>query len=342
MIEFGSDFHLCDTFGSQKGGALSAYKEIRYYACGRHAIEALICQERWIRLWVPVYFCYEVISHIRSTGIHVEFYDDNPLADDDSILKTLSFRSGDALLRVNYFGLRTRRSNKDIPVPVVEDHTHALISDWAQNSDADWCIASVRKTVPLAAGGILWSPSGRRLPDQLSTSSECEEMASIRYDAMSMKRDYLASGGDKDILRAKYIQSEEMIERLKITGMDSRSKEILCSFDLAEWNSRRKENWRVACGALRTRFNIIHPISDEKCVPFSLIIVCKTPEERVSLRQYLIEHNVYPAILWKIPSNEIYHDAYMFSELMLSVHCDGRYTTTDMEDLCHIINSYYD
>ena len=104
----------------------------------------------WKRLFVPEYFCYKVIGAIRTTGIELVFYPDYPLADDETIINHRSnFVEGDVILRMNYFGLRSRRDNSNLNVTVIEDHSHDLFSEWALNSNADWCIASLRKSLPI-------------------------------------------------------------------------------------------------------------------------------------------------------------------------------------------------
>ena len=64
MIEFGSDFHRCDMDYRISSNFFNYIENIRFYACGRHAIDAIVSQERWKRMWIPAYFCYEVIHHI--------------------------------------------------------------------------------------------------------------------------------------------------------------------------------------------------------------------------------------------------------------------------------------
>ena len=122
---------------------------------GRQTIVALIAQHQWKRIWLPVYFCYEVVDTIRQTGIELLFYPDYPGAYDQNIVSELPYKKGDVLLRMNYFGLRTRRSNQSLPIPVIEDHSHDLLGRWSLYSDADWCIASIRKTLPTVEGGMV-------------------------------------------------------------------------------------------------------------------------------------------------------------------------------------------
>lgn len=345
MIEFGSDFHKCD---NEFGANIYEFRntlvsEIIYYANGRNAIKSLIEEHRWTRIWMPVYYCYEVVNYIISTGIKVLFYNDYPLAaNDDEIIKKLAFEEGDVLLRINYFGLRNFRTNVDIPVPVIEDHTHSLISDWCIKSDADWCVASIRKTVPVAAGGILWSPMNHSLPKQLSPSPECENMANVRYTAMNLKANYLRDGGSKEEFRAKYLFSEEIIESLAISGMDMRSLEIIRKFDIDKWFKIKKENWHLIQGEICHKFDIVRSVDTGDMYQFSLIILCKSNDERELLRRYLIRNNVYPAILWEIPKDSGCRKAIDFSERMLSIHCDARYGYEDAIQLSKILNAYYD
>ena len=62
MIEYGSDFYTCDIVYCPLSNSFKDMGDVRFYASGRHAIDAIVYQEGWKRMWVPAYFCYEVIS----------------------------------------------------------------------------------------------------------------------------------------------------------------------------------------------------------------------------------------------------------------------------------------
>ena len=345
MIEYGSDFYTCDIVYCPLSNSFKDMGDVRFYASGRHAIDAIVYQEGWKRMWVPAYFCYEVIQHIRLLGIEIIFYNDHPLRkDDDLLVRSLPYQEGDVLLRMNFFGLRSKRSNEGIPVSVVEDHSHALLSSWALNSDADWCIASVRKSFPVAIGGILWSPLKMKLPSQIEPTDSCNQLVGIRYEAMQMKRKYLETNGekiDKDSFREKYIQTEEMLDKLPLSGMDKESKDIFLKADYKRWTDLRTANWEIATNILDKRFSILKSV-DEDWSPFSIIFVCNSDDERMALRQHLIQNRIYPAILWKVPEDSCFSDALDFSNRMLSVHCDARYNRQQIEEMCSLINKYYD
>ena len=351
MKEFGSDFHRCDFDFRINESQLCLYGDTRFYACGRHAIEAIIRQERWTRIWMPVYFCYEVIGYIRSIGIEVLFYDDYPLCDkDEEVVRCLPYKSGDVLFRTDYFGLRRWRTNKGIGVPVIEDHTHGLTTDWAVMSDADWCVASLRKSLPMAAGGMLWSPKGKLLPNSIEPTDCCVEMASERYEAMLMKADYLRTiyateKDDADVkssFREKYINSENRIDKMTLSGIDKLSEEIANTLNIKQWNDLKYDNWQIANQILRNRFFVVGGDRKDYWQPFSLILMMSSAAERNSLQQYMLKHKIYPAILWRMPDNTEFEEARSFSERMISVHCDIRYSRSEITEMCNKINDFYD
>lgn len=341
MIEFGSDFHYIHDLPSLPGAGFSDDARYRYFANGRQSIQSLIMHAHWRRIWIPAYYCYDVISSI--SGVQIVFYDDHPLrTDDDMLISNLPFRDGDVLLRINYFGMRGLRTNKHVPVPVIEDHTHDLMSAWAKGSDAMWCMASVRKTLPVAAGGVLWSPINASLPEQPAMTRECEMVTSLRYEAMKLKTGYLCKGGDKGVYREKLMSSEALLGSMKISGMDLHTRQIVGSMDVAGWTRCRTDNWRSAVEHISSNFNVIQPECITKSNPFSIVMCLHDNPERDAFRRYLIDHCVYPAILWQLPSDSPFAEAVDFSERMLSVHCDSRYSTQDIEKICGIINSFYD
>lgn len=338
MKEFGSDFHFIPLHACTGKAIVDYYPDAVYYADGRQALIDLYKQCGWNRLWVPEYFCYDVLSTLEQNGIQLSYYQDYPLADEHATLLSLPFEEGDALLRMNYFGLRSRRTNRDIPVPVIEDHTHDLIGDWAINSDAEWCIASLRKTLPLAEGGILWSPKGKKLQTLPVLTSENILLASKRWGAMRNKTLYLDDQiDDKQSFRNDMVLTEEQFDIMEVSAIDEESLGYIKQFDIAQWYSLKQSNREILKGSLNcdNAIAVLEPES-EGCNPFSLTLLFRTPVERDFYRESLIHHSVYPAILWKVPEN-MNPDVVDFSERMLSIHCDARYSRDEMIQLGRII-----
>lgn len=340
MKEFGSDFHYIEPQGSGDNTLQDFFPSANYYADGRQTLIDLYRSQGWQRLWVPEYFCYDVIASLKEAGLELRFYADYPENNDNLNLNlNPNFRPGDALLRVNYFGMRSYRGIDKLNIPVVEDHTHDLIGGWAINSHADWCIASLRKSLPLPEGGILWSPMGLKLPKAPAVSKENEKIAAIRWEAMKLKARYLAGENvEKAAFRAGFVDTEEYFDRAEVCALDAESQRFLRSFDIREWNKRKWENWELLQDIKKDGVRVLRP-ENRGCYPFSLILVFMTGEERNRVRKALIEKQVYPAILWSIPHCPADGELFQFSNGMLSIHCDARYTKEDILQMKSIIES---
>ena len=338
MKEFGSDFH----YVNPKGGSNTLrdfFPSANYYADGRQALIDLYRSQGWQRLWVPEYFCYDVIESLKEAGLELVFYTDYPGNDDNANDNlNVNFRAGDAILRVNYFGTRGYRSPEKLNIPVVEDHTHDLIGSWAINSHAYWCIASLRKSLPVPEGGMLWSPVGLPLPKAPAVSEENEKIAAIRWEAMKLKARYLAGEDvEKQAFRASFVDTEEYFDRAEVCALDAGSQAFLRSFDIRDWYNRKRENWELLCDIKKDGVRVLMP-ENRGCYPFSLILVFMTGEERNRVRKALIEKQIYPAILWIVPA-PTEGEIFKMSNGMLSIHCDARYTKEDILQMKSIIES---
>lgn len=344
MKEFGSDFHYIPATGGAGKTLYDFYPQANLYADGRQALIHLYQSQGWERLWMPEYFCYDVVESLKQAGLNLRFYADYPGNSGDS--KTLEdiqrrgfFKPKDAVFRVNYFGTRSFRSPEQLPVAaVVEDHTHDLIGGWAMNSHADWCIASLRKTLPIPEGGILWSPTGLKLPDAPTKSEENERIASVRWEAMKLKTRYLAGEKvEKAAFRAGYVDTEPFFDTAPVCALDESSVEYLRSFDIQDWYKKKRDNWEILSGIRKEGLKVLG-FENYGCYPFSLILLFDSPTDRDRVRKAMIEHQMYPAILWNIPApteGEIFE----FSRGMLSIHCDARYSREDILTMKSIIES---
>lgn len=344
MIEFGSDFHYVHPNGDPSNTLKDHFPSVNYYADGRQAIIHLFHSQGWQRLWVPEYFCYDVIESLKEAGLDLRFYADYPgyKGDDntlDAIQRNGHFRPLDAVLRVNYFGTRFYRNAERLSVAaIVEDHTHDLIGGWARYSRADWCVASLRKTLPIPEGGVLWSPKNLPLPEAPEISVENEGIASIRWDAMRLKTRYLAGEDiEKAAFRKGLVETEPFFDTAHVCAIDEKSQEYLKTFDIQDWYDKKRENWHILSGIQKESVHILFP-EDAGCYPFSLILLFDFLDERERVRKALIEKQIYPAVLWHIPLT-LDGDIFKISRGMLSIHCDGRYSTDDILQLKSIIES---
>ena len=346
MKEFGSDFHYIPSPASSCKSIYDYFPYANFYANGRQALIHLYKSQGWTKLWVPEYYCYEVINTLRGAGLELDFYTDYPgskrnFISLDLIQKNGFFSSSDAVLIVNYFGLRScRKYNSWSVAAVVEDHTHDIIGGWACNSSADWCIASLRKTLPIPQGGILWSPKGLELPSPPSMSTENELAAATRWEAMELKRSYILGDNiDKAIFRASFINTELFFDKCDVCSIDVKSREYLSTFDIQSWYQRKIANWNILKEINLPGVHVLLP-ENADCNPFSLILIFDSIEKRDKYRIALIENRVYPAILWSIPVM-VGKGAYVMSRKIISIHCDARYSIEDIQQLKLIIQKSF-
>lgn len=344
MMEFGSDFHFINNFSSGNKSIKDFYPNCVLVANGRQAIEILILINKWKRIWMPEYFCWDITESIKEkTGIEIKTYPDFPLANDTKILKHIQFQKGDVLLRMNFFGLRGYRSNKGINIPVIEDHSHDLIGQWARLSDADYCIASLRKSLPIAEGGIIWSPMKHELNlPSLSNTHENEFLAKERWEAMKIKKKYISSPTNdlnhlslKKEYRKIFIKTEKEFERIDYSIIDKNTDNYLNSFDIISWYKKKNHNHKILTSYYKKKekspFTLLIP-ENQECNPFSFTIFFNNKALRDEARSCFINNYIYPAILWPIPEY-CNHNVVAFSTKMLSIHCDGRYSELDLEEM---------
>lgn len=347
MQEYGSDFHCVYSYQSRRAHLTDVYREAWYMADGRQCVIALVRQYGWKRIWMPEYFCYEVIESLRQmTDIEIVFYQDFPTNDARGTVATLPYRDGDVLLRVNYFGMRDFRDERDVPVPIIEDHTHDLLGHWSLYSVADWCIASLRKTLPIPEGGMMWSPKGLSLNENVimkseKSSSEAEIVGHERWKAMEMKAAYL-SGEDikKDDFRKILVETEGWFDTAEPTSIDGRSMLFIDELDINAWYNAKRRNWRLFCQLVNTKARVLKP-EDESCNMFSFVLLAPTHELREKWRKGLIERNIYPAVLWDVPKST-HSSVRDMSGRILSIHCDGRYTVNEIEEMAKLINIVFE
>ena len=157
--EVGSDFHWSAAFLT--GVPETALpKDAELFATGRGALVTLLTVGRDTRpcLHLPSHFCMEVASAL-SVSCEIRWYRDLP-NERQPDFDTLRPEPGDFVLANNPFGLREAASwlqwRKPAEVCLIEDHTHDIAGAWATGSTADYAIASLRKTLPLPDGGLLW------------------------------------------------------------------------------------------------------------------------------------------------------------------------------------------
>jgi hypothetical protein len=310
----------------------------RLYGSGRDAFTALLSYGRdtlaWRRIFVPDYFCQEVVATLAEQ-LEVLTYPDLPSHPFRPPWLDRSLGSDCAVLVVNTFGLRTAPPLPlTRPFSIIEDHTHDPFSPWAHQSQADFGLASLRKTLPVPDGGVLWSPSRAMLPKQAHLSEIRERAAHRKLSAMLLKALYLKGAQvDKQRFRELAIAGEAEIASGPCSAITPASQAIILSAPWQRWRDQRQLNFVAFRQALLQRGGITLLVAQADACAFSCVLHFPSNEARNQMRQRLIDHRVYPAVLWPLEADTkgISEEALDFSHRMLSIHCDHRYSPKDMQ-----------
>ena len=351
--EQGSEFHLMENIRKDEHFESPWNRGGLFFGSGRDAFKAILflgmASMGWKRLWIPAYFCQKVVDAILETGINVQCYQSwypGERGENDCPCTVIR---GDVVLVVNHFGLKSEiKLGFDISnaAAIIEDHTHDPWSSWASNSKADYCIASLRKTLPVPDGGVLWSPKLQELPTPPPLTDQHRSAAGKKLEAMRMKALFLKGQiVDKSSYRALSLAGEENLCGRDISAILEWTEQNLDRFPTGEWREARKRNHetlRQVISSLKW-VQVVCPRVMTSVVPFSCVLLFDSAERRESVRIKLIQSDIYPAILWSLQNPAIEGipvEHTNASTRMLSIHCDMRYSERDMSYVANCIKGF--
>jgi hypothetical protein len=310
-----------------------------WYALGRHAFEELGRMLRVRTLWLPDYFCHEVAVGWEQL-VQVRTYEDDPRWEEPR-WETLEARRGELVLAVNYFGAgrgsswEERRAASEWTL--VEDHSHDPFCPWATGSTADYVFSSLRKTLPVPDGGILWSPRDLDLPPQPRGSAEGSE---LKLAAMLLKGRYLSNGGEelKERFRRLQLEGEELLAQSPVAAASPAAREAVIGGAPLPWRSARSDNALQLLGLL-AGLQVAEPLFDEwpaGAAPLGVVLVFESGTARDSVREFLREHDVYCPVHWTIarPASERVRD---LASRVLTIPTDWRYSAADLERVAALV-----
>ncbi len=331
--ECGSEFHWC---GLPEPPFLPWPREYRNYMLGRHAVAALLlaASSSGATLWLPSYFCPEVADACRGLCELREYEDDPSLPEPH--WHSLRAGAGDFVLAVNYFGVREadawriwRERNACL---LIEDHTQDPFSSWSVNSTADYAFASVRKTVPVPDGALLWSPRGLPLPTQLT--EQARDGSGLKMSAMFYKANYLAGVGDdglKHYYRELQARGEQRLRSSPVSAMSSYSQAYIANGVPVLWREQKLRNAK----RLRKRVmdlagaDLLFPGWPEGAVPFTLPLIFRSQSERDHCQEQMRRNRIYCPVHWVCQTAN--SRSIDLSSRLLSLPIDHRYAESEMD-----------
>ena len=327
------------------------------FASGRDALAALVGfgarRSGWRRVWLPSYNCPEVpAALIAAAGgdLTLRAYPDaDLLAPPD--LDALPAEPGDVVVVVNQLGVRPRpditRARRRGAV-VVEDHSHDPWSAWALGSEADYAVASLRKTLPIPDGGAAWSPLGRDLPPEPGSlpSTAGERRARDLAAALDARGGRAAGDGRlrfRALARAAALAGSG--EPMPGGTISPVSRALLAQMPGRAWRERRRQNLSILADAIPPAAGVEVLRAPAGGVAFALSLVFGDVAARASAQRALVERAVVPAVLWPLDPARDWGAGAADADLsgrILSVHGDQRFDAGDMRRLAAILQEALD
>lgn len=344
--EIGSEFHWDPS--ALLGGGLPSWLPGRHelFATGCGALTALLRKLAPSgTLHVPSYFCTGVAEAL-SAVVPVYFYRHLPDGRGPR-WETLRTRPGDVVLAQNLFGGDDQAPwnawiRAHPAIPVIEDHSHDPFSSWAKNSVSAYVVSSLRKTLPLPDGGLVWSPTGQELPEPEGPESVG---AGQKLAAMLLKAGWLdGQPVPKETFRALQRRGEG--ELLGSAGPASTvTRAVLPMLDVTGIRAVSAGNARALQGALHGRTGnagiLGFPASDE-VAPFRVQILLPSMRERDAMVEALAANRIYAPVHWRQDRDGWWsgdEEAAALADRMITLPVDHRCSSDDVFRMAEVVTS---
>ncbi len=324
------------------------------FGSGVDALRGLLGHGRstrgWKRLWAPSYFCQVVMRDLLTAGLQVRLYNYGP-EDTCPLGARIRAEPGDVVLRMNFFGLHERISADGIDrdcAEILDDHTHDPWSDWAYTSDADWCMVSPRKTLPLPGGGVLWSPRRHELPAAPPVTEARRTACFEKLTAMVLKGLYLQGYPlDRELHWRLAAAAEDRMSSGDVSGIPEWIGDLLTCFPAQQWRERRRNNCRSVSTVLKGLpwLKVLEADAGGGTCQFSGVVLFDSEQRRNFVRQELIDRRIFLPVLWDLDDAAIPaipEEHRRFSKTLLCIPCDARYDQATIEQVSGLIRDIGD
>ena len=316
-----------------------------FYA-GRYALKYLIkrisAETHIDTIWMPQYYCHFVKEWMHHEFETIKYYYVDPF-EPESKIDWAQFKSINDLVMVNnYWGLKnTDIPDGDRPI-IIEDHSHGWLSEGSLHSKADFCFASLRKTLPIPMGGIAWKPKASKSnitlykPEIFDTCTS-ENPMNKAWDTIigSMRlKETCTAHVQKERYLEQYMKGELMVRSIyEVYEVSTEHAAFINQYIHINFNSFKKENVDYALPKLITS-NDFKVVQHATKASFGLLLAFKKEDALNDLKKHLVANQIYPSLLW--PKNDL-TTTYSY---LLNIHMDYRFDTTDLNYIISTINNW--
>ncbi len=334
MKEIGSEFWNIPI--SNKAKTFILPNSMRWFLSGRGALEHIIADIKAVfgatSVAMPSWCCDSMIVPFLKNGITVRFYTFN---------NAENIPECDILFSMEHFGYMRQQRTIDFQGIVIHDITHSMFSGNTgmkkiKNAKTEYLFGSLRKWAGFKTGGFVVKLNDNFVLDVPTLANDA--YVTLRTQAMLEKEKYILGKTDSKNYMKLFSKAEEMLDfdASGVAAEEDVFKAITLDVELIR--KRRKEN---AEQLLTVVSDIaIYPEIRENDCPFFVPIRLKK-EMRNELRKHLIEHNVFCPVHWPLTKYHAITDKQrQIYDEELSLVCDQRYTTDDMDYICELISDF--
>jgi hypothetical protein len=334
--EYGSDFHY---FFDENANNSSLFSEDKFslFFSGRVALFNIlkfgIDKYQWKKVGFPSYYCHEVVKFCSKLHIDVIYYQFNPLSDSGCI--EWEDEEINVFVNVDFFGIKKLDTSFLKKSVIIDDLTHNLLS--FNESNADYCFASLRKQIPIAVGGFCLSKNND-FNSQIGETDLANKTAVQKLTAMYLKSLYLKENfKEKDIFRELYIQAEENFESIETNSrLPNIIQSQLFSLNPEGLIQGTRKNFQILKSKIQASEKI-KILQTEAETELGVVLQCETNYLRDEIRKFLIDKMIFPAILWP---NQFLPVDIELENTILFIHCDFRYSENDVERIAQTLNNF--
>ncbi len=296
---------------------------------GRYALEYVLKARKYCKVYIPYYICDSVLEPFKRQNVDYEFYHINESLEP---AVRLTPKDDEAVLYVNYFGLKNRLTNffcYAYPNTIL-DYTQAFYCGRGNKYDD----SSVRCDTFYSCRKFFGVPDGAYLYTDCLLDEDLPQGESYERMLFLTKRvDRSAQEGYAD-----FQANDQFISAMGMKSMSRLTKAMLQGIDYSNKANRRIHNFHILNRVLGNTNFFKWPM-DYGTVP---LVYPYYVEDGAGLRQYLIEHQVFCARYWPnvLEWCEKTSFEYKLAENLVALPIDQRYDEEDMQEILNVIDSY--
>lgn len=301
------------------------YNALRLNA-GRYALEYILRTRKYRKVYLPYYICDSVLQPFQRLGVAFEFYHINEQLEPATELHP---DEGEAVLYVNYFGLKNRYASTFCYAyqNTILDQTQAFYSEQGNKYD-DKSIQcdtfySCRKFYGVPDGAYLYTDC--LLDEELQQDESFERMTFL-----TKRIDRTPQEGYAD-----FRANDKLLSTIGLRRMSRLTEGLMQGIDYTAKANKRIHNFHVLDKALRDT-NRFKWNMDCDTVP---LVYPYYVEDGARLRQHLIDHQVFCARYWPNVLEWCKPDTweYQLAQNLVCLPIDQRYGEEEMEYIVSLL-----